>query len=68
MRLPRFRSRNKADARSTSDASIFDEAVELAQLRLEECMAALHDRNRKPEQELDRAEPLATDESQKAVA
>lgn len=68
MRLPSLRSRKNIEGPAKSNDTIFDEAIELAQLRLEECIADLHDRNRKPEEEPDRGQPLVTDENQKAVA
>lgn len=68
MRLPSFRSRNNTEGPGKSNDTIFDEAIELAQLRLQQCIADLQDRICTPKQALDRGGPPSPDEIQKAVA
>ena len=52
MRFPRFKSLKNTEPRSVPKEKIFEDAIELAQLRLQECIADLQDRIRTPEQAL----------------
>lgn len=54
MRLPSFKSLKNSDSRNVPSDKIFADAVELAQLRLQQCIADLHDRIRTPKEPLDR--------------
>lgn len=67
MRLP-FRSRNKVEGLSTPNETIFDEAIELAQLRLQQCIADLHDRIRTPQQALNLHATSVPEEDPKSAA
>lgn len=68
MRFPSFRSRQNIEGSSTSNERIFAEAVELAQLRLEQCIADLHDRIRTSKQALDRGVQSPSAEIQEPAA
>jgi hypothetical protein len=54
MRLPSFKSLKTGNSRSVPNDEIFADAIELAQLRLEQCIADLNDRIRTPKQALER--------------
>lgn len=67
MRFPRFQSRKNTEPRSVSKEKIFEDAIELAQLRLQECIADLQDRIRTPEQALALGAPSTAEETHKVV-
>ncbi len=68
MRLPSFKSRKNSEGPSKPNDRIFDEAVELAQLRLQQCIADLQDRIRTPEEAPALGDPSIPEENSKAVA
>ena len=68
MRLPSFRSRNKVSDLSTSKEEIFDEAIELAQLRLQQCIADLQERLAGSGEELTPDELSSPEETRKVAA
>ena len=68
MRLPRFKSLKDAQPRSVPKEEIFEDAIELARLRLQQCIADLQDRIRTPEQALSLDGPSTPEETRKVVA
>jgi len=68
MRLPSFKSLKKRNSPNVPDEKIFAEAIELAQTRLEQCIADLHDRIRNPKQAFDGSIQLASEDIEEPAA
>ena len=68
MRLPSFKSLKKGNSHSIPNEKIFAEAIELAQTRLEQCIADLQDRIRNPEKAFDGSVQLASEEIEEPAA